>query len=97
MVAALLGTGLLLWSAIPQGANLKLLSFAVYGFSLFALYLFSTLYHSSRGPWKARFRQLDHLAVNPIDLGAASTFEVFPHRRTRLLIDCQHALSKTFE
>ena len=74
VVAALLGTGLLLWSAIPQGANLKLLSFAVYGFSLFALYLFSTLYHSSRGPWKARFRHLDHLAIYLLIAGTYTPF-----------------------
>ena len=74
VLAAVLGMVLLLWPAVQQGAGFKVLSFSVYGVSLFALYLFSTLYHSSRGPWKARFRQLDHLAIYLLIAGTYTPF-----------------------
>lgn len=74
VIAAVVAAALLLLPAIPQGDSGKTVSFAVYALSLFALYLFSTLYHSSRGPWKARFRQLDHLAIYLLIAGTYTPF-----------------------
>jgi channel protein (hemolysin III family) len=38
-------------------------SSVIYGTTLVLLYLFSTLYHSVRGPLKPLFRRLDHCAI----------------------------------
>lgn len=73
-LAALLGMWLLLWPAVSAAEVWKAISFAVYGLSLFALYVFSTLYHSSRGVWKPRFRQLDHLAIYLLIAGTYTPF-----------------------
>ena len=61
---AVLGTTALLLPALQQGDGWKTLGFAVYGASLIALYLSSTLFHSSReGYWKQRFALCDHCAI----------------------------------
>ena len=74
VLAALLGSLMLLWPAILAGAGWKVLAFSIYGVSLLALYGFSTLYHSSRGPRKALFRQLDHLAIYLLIAGTYTPF-----------------------
>ena len=62
-VAAVAGCAVLVVLASKQGDPLKIVSFSVYGVSLFLLYLFSVLYHSLRGRAKQIFRRLDHLAI----------------------------------
>lgn len=58
---SLLGMGFLLYFAILRKDPWKISSFIVYGLSLFALYLASTLYHSFRKEKiKKIFRVLDH-------------------------------------
>jgi hemolysin III len=47
---------------------------AVYGATLFLLYLFSTLYHSLRGRAKAVFRVLDHHAIYLLIAGTYTPF-----------------------
>jgi hemolysin III len=46
-----------------QGDPWKIVSFSIYGASLFLLYTLSTLYHSLRGRAKQIFMKLDHVAI----------------------------------
>jgi hemolysin III len=62
-VIAFAGAAILIVFASLQGDAWKIVSFSVYGLSLFALYLTSTLYHALHGRQKARFRTLDHVAI----------------------------------
>lgn len=57
------GLAVLVVSASLQGDPWRIVSFSVYGSTLLVLYLFSTLYHSLRGPAKNLFRKLDHGAI----------------------------------
>ena len=61
--AALAGFVVIVVLAARQGDPWKIVSFSVYGTTLFLLYLFSTLYHSLRGRAKAFFKILDHVAI----------------------------------
>ena len=60
---ALVGGAVLITLAAIDGDVSKIVSYSVYGVTLFLLYLFSTLYHSLRGPAKRVFRVLDHQAI----------------------------------
>jgi len=53
---------LAVFSALSHDAW-KLTSALVYGLTLFLMFLFSTLFHSLRGPSKAVVRRLDHVAI----------------------------------
>ena len=80
-VAALAGMVLLVVLASIQGDTLKIVSFSIYGVSLFALHLISVLYHSFRGRAKVVFRILDH---NAIYLLIAGTYTPYMLVDTRL-------------
>lgn len=73
-LAALCGGLILVIPAILDGAVWKAVSFSIYSISLLMLYLLSTLYHSVRGPHKALFRQLDHLAIYLLIAGTYTPF-----------------------
>jgi hemolysin III len=60
---ALSGLVVLVVFASLQGDPWKIVSFSIYGTSLFMLCAFSTLYHSLRGRIKEIFRKLDHVAI----------------------------------
>ncbi|MDH5572292.1 MAG: hemolysin III family protein [Gammaproteobacteria bacterium] len=60
---ALAGAVILIVYASLQGDVWKIVSFSVYGASLFLLYFLSTLYHSLRGHWKVIFQKLDHISI----------------------------------
>ncbi|HID50358.1 MAG TPA: hemolysin III family protein [Chromatiales bacterium] len=60
---ALAGLGVLVVAASLQGDPWKIVSFSIYGASLFLLYTLSTLYHSLRGRAKQIFMKLDHIAI----------------------------------
>jgi len=60
---ALAGLVVLVMLASWKGDPWKIVSFSVYGASLFLLYTLSTLYHSLRGRAKDIFRKLDHIAI----------------------------------
>jgi hemolysin III len=60
---ALVGGTVLVTLAAVQGDVLKIGSIAVYGLTLFLLFLASTLYHSLRGRAKRVFQKLDHGAI----------------------------------
>lgn len=73
---ALIGTAVLLSLAGTSGGAIRLVSFSVYGVSLFLLYLSSTLYHSLRGRAKALFRVLDHHAIYLLIAGTYTPFSL---------------------
>ena len=71
---ALAGLAVLVVNAARQADAWKIVSFSLYGATLFALYGFSTLYHSLRGRAKAIFRRLDHLAIYLLIAGTYTPF-----------------------
>jgi hemolysin III len=69
-ISHLIGTSLaaaglvvLVVHAARLGDPWKIVSFSIYGVTLVALYLFSTLFHSTRGTIKLVFQTLDHAAI----------------------------------
>jgi len=73
-VAALAGLVILVVEASRVGDPWKIVSFSIYGFTLFALYLFSTLYHSFRGKAKEVFKVFDHTAIYLLIAGTYTPF-----------------------
>lgn len=71
---ALAGVVVLLVVASISGEALRIISFSVYGATLFLLYLFSTLYHGLRGRAKRVFRILDHQAIYLLIAGTYTPF-----------------------
>jgi hemolysin III len=72
---SLLGTALLLYRAVRHGTPLHVISFAVYGASLFLLHLSSTLYHAMRNPRARRaFRVFDHCSIYILIAGTYTPF-----------------------
>ncbi len=57
-----------------QGDAYKIVSFSIYGVTLFLLYLFSTLYHSVSGPRKRILQKLDHIAIYLLIAGTYTPF-----------------------
>lgn len=52
----------------------RIVSFSIYGATLFLLYLFSTLYHSTRGRVKDVLRKFDHSAIYLLIAGTYTPF-----------------------
>jgi hemolysin III len=77
-VGAALGAaalGVLVTLAVFRGDTWRVISFAVYGLSLFFLYLFSSFYHAVRNPrLKLFFRYLDHSAIYLLIAGTYTPF-----------------------
>jgi hemolysin III len=73
-VAAAAGLAVLVVLAAQQGDAWKLVSFSIYGASLFLLYFFSTLYHSTRGRAKSIFQVFDHNAIYLLIAGSYTPF-----------------------
>lgn len=73
-VLALIGVTVLVTLAGVEGNALRVVSFTVYGVTLFLLYLFSTLYHSLRGRAKRIFQTLDHHAIYLLIAGTYTPF-----------------------
>jgi hemolysin III len=72
---SLIGTALLLYRAVLHGTALHVVSFAVYGASLFLLHLSSTLYHAIRAPRAKRiFRVFDHCSIYLLIAGTYTPF-----------------------
>ena len=71
---ALIGMVILVFFAAEQGDPWKVVSFSIYGASLFLLYTLSTLYHSLRGPAKKIFMKLDHVAIYLLIAGTYTPF-----------------------
>lgn len=62
-IFALIGLTVLVVFASQQGGPWKIVSFSIYGTTLFLLYTVSTLYHSWTGPAKNLLQKLDHVAI----------------------------------
>ena len=60
--------------AAMSGDSNKIVSYSVYGVTLFLLYLVSTLYHSLPGRAKTVFRVLDHQAIYLLIAGTYTPF-----------------------
>lgn len=73
-VAGLIGLIFLVILAIEQGDVWKIVSFSIYGATLFFLYLISTLYHSWRGSGKDFLRMLDYQGVYLLIAGTYTPF-----------------------
>ena len=71
---ALAGTVVLIVLASLQADPWKIVSFSIYGATLFFLYLSSTLYHSTRGRAKDICRKLDHSAIYLLIAGSYTPF-----------------------
>ena len=79
-VLALIGVTVLVTLAGVQGGAVRIISFSVYGLTLFLLYLFSTLYHSLRGRAKEIFQVLDHHAIYLLIAGTYTPFSLIALR-----------------
>lgn len=73
-VAALAGAIVLIVYASLDGDVRKIVGFSIYGFTLFILYLISTLYHGISGSAKHVFRILDHQAIYLLIAGTYTPF-----------------------
>ena len=73
-VAALAGLVVVVVAAARQGDPWKIVSFSIYGATLFFLYTVSTLYHSLRGKAKQFFRKLDHYSIYFLIAGTYTPF-----------------------
>ncbi len=73
-VAALAGLVVVVVVAAQQGDPWKIVSFSIYGTTLFFLYAASTLYHSLRGQAKRFFRKLDHYSIYFLIAGTYTPF-----------------------
>ncbi len=73
-VAALAGLVVAVVVAAQQGDPWKIVSFSIYGTTLFVLYTVSTLYHSLRGRAKRVFRKLDHYSIYFLIAGTYTPF-----------------------
>ncbi len=73
-VLALAGAAVLVVLAARLGDPWKIVSFSIYGVTLFALYTLSTLYHSTRGKVKRVFQKLDHCSIYLLIAGTYTPF-----------------------
>jgi hemolysin III len=73
---AVCGLTILVAVSVREGDPWKISSFAVYGSTLVALYLFSTLYHMLSGPSKRVFRKLDHTSIYLLIAGTYAPFSL---------------------
>ena len=73
---ALVGGSSLVTLASLRGDAVATASVAVYGVTLFLLYLSSTLYHAFRGRAKEVFRRIDHSAIYLLIAGTWTPFMV---------------------
>lgn len=73
-VIALAGLVILVVFASLNGDIWRIVSFSIYGTSLFLLYLFSTIYHSTEGSVRAIFKKLDHISIYLLIAGSYTPF-----------------------
>lgn len=77
---ACIGASALLSIAIDRGDVYKIVGFSVYGLMLIMLYLVSTIYHSTKGPKKDFFRQLDYISIYLMIAGSYTPFTLITLR-----------------
>ena len=73
-VAALIGAVVLIVFASIEGDVRRIVSFSIYGATLFFLYLMSTLYHGMQGRARRVFKILDHQAIYLLIAGTYTPF-----------------------
>jgi len=73
-VAALIGAVVLVVAASIDGDARKIVSFSIYGVTLFLLYLMSTLYHGAQGRPRRVFKIFDHQAIYLLIAGTYTPF-----------------------
>lgn len=73
-VLALGGAATLISLAASKGDPWRILSFSIYGSTLFLVYLASTLYHSTRGRTKEFFRKCDYISIYLLIAGSYTPF-----------------------
>ena len=79
---ALAGSVVLIVLAARLGDPWKIVSFSVYGTMLVLLYVFSTLYHSVRGPAKSVLQKFDHCSIYLLIAGTYTPFALVSLRST---------------
>lgn len=72
--AAIAGVVVLVVEASLRGDPWRIVSFSIYGFTLFALYFSSVMYHSLKGAAKSVFRKLDHFSIYLLIAGTYTPF-----------------------
>lgn len=73
-ILALAGLIVLVVRASLTGDSWKIVSFSIYGCTLFALYASSTLYHSFRGTSKNVLQKFDHCTIYLLIAGSYTPF-----------------------
>lgn len=63
VLLACAGVSFLLAVAIDKADGIKIIGFSVYGAMMVALYMISTIYHSTKGKYKDFFRQMDYISI----------------------------------
>lgn len=71
---AIAGLAVLVVKAAKHGDPWRIVSFSIYGATLVALYLASTLYHSFSGGAKKILQKLDHIAIYLLIAGTYTPF-----------------------
>ena len=79
---ALAGSVVLIVLAARLGDPWKIVSFSIYGVMLVLLYVFSTLYHSVRGPAKSVLQKFDHCSIYLLIAGTSTPFALVSLRST---------------
>lgn len=80
-VLAAVGAGYLVVQAVQDGDPWRIMSMAIYGVTLVALYTISTLYHGVRSrKLKVRLRVMDHSAIYLFIAGSYTPFLLMPLR-----------------
>lgn len=79
-VAALAGLVVLVVLAARQGDPWKIVSFSIYGTTLFVSYLASAVYHGSEGKNRRIFRKLDYYAIYLLIAGTYTPFTLITLR-----------------
>ncbi|MCP4286656.1 MAG: hemolysin III family protein [Gammaproteobacteria bacterium] len=79
-VLALAGLVVLVVLSALKGDPWKVVSFTIYGSTLFLLYTLSTLYHSLRGRAKTILQKLDHIAIYLLIAGTYTPFTLITLR-----------------
>lgn len=75
LACAIIACTVLMKDALRSGDSMRIAGFGLFGFSLIALYLSSTLYHSSRSPARRKlFRLIDHISIFLLIAGTYSPF-----------------------
>jgi hemolysin III len=82
-VLALVALAALLYRGAADADTRKRVGLAVYGASLVALYVASSLYHAARGPAKRALRHLDHLGITLLIAGTYTPFALVTLRGER--------------